>query len=51
MSATHQPTDAEEMSEDDKDDLLERLADRFADDPELSAALELASQASEESNS
>ncbi|WP_154018389.1 hypothetical protein [Halolamina rubra] len=54
MSTRHQPTDGdpERKSESEKDELLERLAERVADDdPELSAALELASQASpEESN-
>jgi hypothetical protein len=52
MSTRSPPTDTDEMSEEEKDDLLERLAEKVADDdPELSAALELASQASsEESN-
>ena len=52
MSTARQPDDTEEMSEDEKDALLERLAEKVADDdPELSAALELASQvSSEESN-
>lgn len=52
MSTKPALTDTEDMSETEKDDLLERLAAKFADeDPELSAALELASQASpEESN-
>ena len=52
MSTRSASTDTEERSEEEKSALLERLAEKVADDdPELSTMLELASQASpEESN-
>jgi len=50
MSTKSAPSDPEEMSEEEKDDLLARLAEDVEDeDPVLSKAFALASQVSTES--